>query len=63
MLFNTDSLFDLYTRNDAQLDHVLTNLSNEFLSPVSLPPFGRSDYLVVFCPVRCRPLPPKKTEN
>lgn len=49
-LLNTTCLFEHHTRGNAQLDFVLSNASNEYTKPQFLPPLGKSDHIVIFCP-------------
>ena len=58
-LLNTTCLFEHQTRGSAQLDFVLSNSAREYSKPKFLPPLGRSDHIVVFCPTEKSPRPPE----
>ena len=49
-LLGTECLFQFPTRGSAQLDFALSDSKNAYLKSQLLPPLGRSDHFVIFCP-------------
>ena len=57
-LLGTSCVFQSPTRGAAQLDHILSDSPNSYLTAVISAPLGRSDHNVIFCPSLHQPTLP-----
>lgn len=61
-ILGTVSLFEFPTRDNAQLDFLLTNSPKSFQQSICLPPLGKSDHVVIFCQSK-KSIPPPQVRK